>query len=81
MRTSLPPAFFIDSYRPYDAAFDDDIATCNGDLLGALKGLIIANEFIERDLERASASDGSASIAYDFNVGFRHANWVEGGAT
>ena len=32
----------------YDAAVDEAIATCNGDLRGALKALIIANEFLER---------------------------------
>ena len=68
----LPPA--ID---PYEAAVDDAIATCNGDLRGALKALIIANEFLERDLERALASGGAPSIAHDGNVGFRHVNWVE----
>ena len=68
----LPPA--ID---PYEAAVDDAIATCNGDLRGALKALIIANEFLERDLEIALASDGAPSIAHDGNVGFRHVNWVE----
>jgi hypothetical protein len=71
----LPPA--ID---PYEAAVDDAIATCNGDLRGALKALIIANEFLERDLERALASDGSPSIAHDGNRGFRQVNWVEGAA-
>jgi hypothetical protein len=49
----LPPA--ID---PYEAAVDDAIATCNSDLRGALKALIIANEVLERDLERALASGG-----------------------
>ena len=68
----LPPA--IDRY---EAAVDDAIATCNGDLRGALKALIIANEFLERDLEIALASDGSPSIAHDGNAGFRHVNWVE----
>jgi len=72
----LPPA--ID---PYEAAVDDAIATCNGDLRGALKALIIANEFLERDLERALASGGAPSIAHDENFGFRHVNWVEGTAT
>ena len=49
---------------------------------GALKALIIANEFLERDLERALAADGSSpSIAHDGNVGFRHVNWIEGTAT
>jgi hypothetical protein len=37
----------------YDAAVDDAIATCDGDLRGALKALIIANEFLERDLQKA----------------------------
>ena len=54
----LPPA--ID---PYETAVDDAIATCNGDLRGALKALIIANEFLERDLERALAPNKSPSTA------------------
>jgi hypothetical protein len=41
----LPPAS-----DAYEAAVDNAIATCNGDLRGALKALIIANEFLERDL-------------------------------
>jgi hypothetical protein len=61
----------------YDAAVEDAIASCNGDLRGALKALIIANEFLERDLARALASDAVPSIADDWNVGFRHVNWVE----
>ena len=72
----LPPA--VD---PYESAVDDAIATCNGNLRGALKALIIANEFLERDLERALASDGAPSIAHDGNLGFRHVNWVERTAT
>jgi hypothetical protein len=36
----------------YDAAVEDAIATCNGDVRGALKALIIANEFLERDLQK-----------------------------
>ena len=68
----LPPA--ID---PYEAAVEDAIATCNGDLRGALKALIIANEFLERDLERASASDGAPSIADNGHIGFRRVKWVE----
>jgi hypothetical protein len=66
---------------PYEAAVDDAIATCSGDLRGALKALIIANEFLERDLERSLASDGSPSIAHDGNAGIRHVKWVEDAAT
>lgn len=72
----LPPA--ID---PYEAVVEEAIATCNGDLRGALKALIIANEFLERDLERACVSDGSPSIAHDEYVGFRNVSWGEDAVT
>jgi hypothetical protein len=39
----------------YEDAVDYAIATCNGDLRGALKALIIANEFLERNLHKAMA--------------------------
>jgi hypothetical protein len=66
---------------PYEAAVEDAIAACNGDLRGALKALIIANEFLERDLERALLADGLPSIADEGNVGFRHVNWVKEATT
>jgi hypothetical protein len=68
----LPPAT-----DAYDAAVEDAIATCNGDLRGALKALIIANEFLERDLGRALVANAAPSIADDWNLGFRHVDWVE----
>lgn len=66
---------------PYEAAVEDAIATCNGDLRGALKALIIANEFLERDLERALASDGSPSIVRDGNDYSRHVSRAHAAAT
>ena len=42
----------------YEASVDDAIATCNEDLRGALKALIIANEFLERDLQAAALKPG-----------------------
>lgn len=36
----------------YDRAVDSAIATCGGNLRGALKALIIANEFLEEELRR-----------------------------
>jgi len=36
----------------YDRAVESVIATCGGDLRGALKALIIANEFLEEELRR-----------------------------
>jgi hypothetical protein len=46
---------FLSASDAYEAAVDDAIATCNGDLRGALKALIIANEFLERDLRKSAA--------------------------
>lgn len=36
----------------YDRAVESAIATCGGDLRGALKALIIANEYLEEELRR-----------------------------
>ncbi len=36
----------------YDRAVDSAVATCGGDLRGALKALIIANEYLEEELRR-----------------------------
>jgi len=50
----------------YDRAVDSAIATCGGDLRGALKALIIANEFLEEELRQvlgespAQAADAMA---------------------
>ena len=41
-----------DDLDRYDRAVDSAIATCGGDLRGALKALIIANEFLEEELRR-----------------------------
>jgi hypothetical protein len=61
----------------YDAAVEDAIASCNGDIRGALKALIIANEFLERDLEKALATSVAPSIAPHGNGGLRRVHWVE----
>ncbi len=37
----------------YDRAVESAIATCGGDLRGAIKALIIANEYLERELGQA----------------------------
>jgi hypothetical protein len=69
----LPPA-----RDPYESAIEDAIASCNGDLRGALRVLIIANEFLERDLEKTLRSP---SIAHDGDIGSRHVRWVEESTT
>jgi hypothetical protein len=73
--------FLPSATDPYDAAVEEAIATCDGDIRGALKALIIANEFLERDLAKAVASSVAPSIAHDGNAGLRDVNWVEAAAT
>ena len=53
----------------YDRAVDSAIATCGGDIRGALKALIIANEFLEDELRQvlAEASQDSAQAASDLS--------------
>ena len=38
----------------YETAVDEAIAACGGDLRAALKALLIANEFLEHQLESMS---------------------------
>jgi hypothetical protein len=40
----------------YDAAIEDAIATCNGDLHGAVKALMLVNEVLESQLEELQAA-------------------------
>ena len=39
----------------YELAIDEIIAACDGDVHGALRALMLANEQLERRLERISA--------------------------
>jgi hypothetical protein len=50
------------SLDSYDAAVEDAIKACNGDLRGALKALIIANEFLERNLQKNNGSENGCRI-------------------
>ncbi len=51
----------------YDRAVDGAIATCGGDIRGALKALIIVNEFLEEELRQvlADVSKDSARAVSD----------------
>jgi hypothetical protein len=53
--TIMTVHFLAPASDAYEVAVDDAIATCNGDIRGALKALIIANEFLERDLQAAAS--------------------------
>lgn len=39
------------AYDTLTAEIDDVVATCNGDLRGALKALLLINEQLERELQ------------------------------
>jgi hypothetical protein len=43
----------------YDVAVEDAIATCNGDLRGAVKALLILNEHLEAELVELQAAMAS----------------------
>ncbi len=51
----------------YDRAVDSAVATCGGDIRGALKALIIANEFLEEELRQVleESSRDSARGVHD----------------
>ena len=41
-------------YSDVDGCIDDIVASCNGDLRGALKALMLVNEQLERELQRVA---------------------------
>lgn len=44
----------------YEAAIDETIATCNSDMRGALKALLIANELLEAEVAALRHSQAAA---------------------
>ena len=62
---------------PYDAAVEDAIATCNGDIRGALEALLILNEHIEAELmelQAAMATGGTLESRTDQSLQHMPAN-------
>jgi hypothetical protein len=51
-----------------DAAADQAIAACGGDAREAVKALIVANEFLEAEME--------ASVSHGYMRGVRHGRFV-----
>lgn len=55
--------------RPTDTVIDEIISTCNGDLRGALKALLMVNEQLEAELQQLyAASPPSGAIRPGNNV-------------
>ena len=42
--------------RPNEAAIDEIVARCNGDIRGALKALLLVNEQLEAELQQLHAA-------------------------
>jgi hypothetical protein len=47
---------------PSDAAIDQIVASCNGDLRGALRALLLVNEHLEAELQQFYAAAGHDSV-------------------
>lgn len=48
---------------PNEAAIDQIVASCNGDLRGALKALLLVNEHLEAEIAQLYAAAAQHSIA------------------
>jgi hypothetical protein len=51
------------TFKPDEAAIDDIVASCDGDIRGALKALLLVNERLETELRQlyATAACGVAA--------------------
>ena len=50
------------TYRPNEIAIDEIVATCGGDMRGALKALLMVNEQLEAELARLYAAVTQSGI-------------------
>ena len=46
--------------KPNEAAIDEIVASCNGDIRGALKALLLVNEQLEAELQQLQAASRRA---------------------
>ena len=51
------------SSGPSEAAIDQIVATCNGDIRGALKALLLVNEHLEAELAQVYAAVAHGALA------------------
>ena len=56
---------FLPKTDLYDVVIEDAIATCNGDIRGALKALLIVNEHLEAKLMELQAGGGTVESRTD----------------
>jgi hypothetical protein len=51
------------SFRPNQAAIDEIVASCNGDLHGALQALLMVNEHLEAELAKLYAAAAYSGLS------------------
>jgi hypothetical protein len=51
------------SFRSNEAAIDEIVANCNGDLRGALKALLLVNEHLEAEIAELYAAAAHSVLA------------------
>jgi len=51
------------SFRSSDAAIDEIVASCNGDLRGAVRALLLINEHLEAELAQLYAAAANNGLA------------------
>ncbi|MBR0965161.1 hypothetical protein JQ554_10165 [Bradyrhizobium diazoefficiens] len=51
------------SFRSKDTAIDEIVASCKGDLRGAVRALLLINEHLEAELARAYAAAADHGLA------------------
>ena len=54
---------FSMTFRPNQAAIDEIVASCNGDLHGALQALLMVNEHLEAELAKLYAAAAYGGLA------------------
>ena len=51
------------SFRSNEAAIDEIVANCNGDLRGALKALLLVNEHLETEIAELYAAAAHSGLS------------------
>jgi hypothetical protein len=67
----------LTDWDAYEVAVDDAISSCDGDLRGALRALILVNEHLERDLQQALSVGAPPSIVEHRDDSLAPINWIE----
>ena len=50
------------TFRPKEAAIDEIVASCNGDVHGALKALLLVNEHLEAEIAELYAAVADSGL-------------------